>query len=182
MMNAISHLEAWITRSTRVLASIGFLGLLLICVAVTVDILLRKFANAPIRGLGDFQELIGVVAVASCFPLVLAERGCISFRFIGTTLGERAALWLDAFGSGMLLLFVSLIGWQLVLYTSDLLLSGRTTSHLNLPVAPCWILATTLTLLCIPVQLAAFVQDLARAVSNTAPVSPDGQAMGEGVL
>lgn len=181
-MDAISRLEAWITRSARVLASIGFLGLLLICMAVTVDILLRKFANAPIRGLGDFQELIGVVAVASCFPLVCAERGCISFRFLGTSLGERAALWFDAFGSALLLLFVALIGWQLTIYTGDLLQSGRTTSHLNMPVAPCWILATALTLLCIPVQLAALVQDVVRAVSNTAPASLDGQAMGEGAL
>lgn len=182
MMGAISRLEAWVTRSTRFLASIGFLGLLLICMAVTIDILLRKFANAPIRGLGDFQELIGVVAVASCFPLVLAERGCISFRFLGTSLGERTALWFDAFGSALLLLFVALIGWQLVLYTGELMQSGRTTPHLNLPVAPCWMLATALALLCIPVQLAALVQDVARAVTNTSPVSLEGQIASEVTL
>lgn len=181
-MEAMLRLETSIVRWTRTIAALGFFGLLLVAMAITADVLLRKLANAPIRGLGDVQELVGVIALAASFPLVVAKRGSIAFRFLGTSLGKAPTLWLDALGAGLMLLYVSLIGWQLTLYTIDLLETGRTTWLLGLPVAPFWMLATGLVLLCIPVQVAAVVLDLARAVSGRLPAAQVEQLIGEAQL
>jgi hypothetical protein len=47
--------------------------------------------------------------------------------------------------------------------------SGRTSWQLRIHVAPYWTVATALVLLCIPVQLTAFLIDLLRAASGVAP-------------
>jgi hypothetical protein len=104
--------------------------------------------------------------IATCFPLVVAERQNISIRFLGAAVGTRGSLWLDAFGSAALLAFVAAMGWQLALHTADLAESGRTTWDLRLSVTPAWVVATAVVLLCIPIQAIAFVADLARAIAG----------------
>src|SRR5688500_16159156 len=113
-----------------------------------LDVLLRWIANAPIKGLHDINGLAIAIVIASCFPLVVAERRNISIRFLGEALGAGASRWLEALGSAALLAFVAAIGWQLALYTLGLAESGRTTWHLRLPVTPAWTVATAVVLLC----------------------------------
>ncbi len=172
-MALVYRLEAWIGRWTRAIAVAGFLGLLAVAALVTLDVLLRWIANAPIKGLNDVNGLVVAIVIASCLPLVIAQRQNISIRFLGDALGAGAARWLEALGSAALLVFVILVGWQLALYTAGLAEAGRTTWHLRLPLAPWWSVATAIVLLCIPAQAIAFVADLARAARG-APESRDG--------
>jgi TRAP-type C4-dicarboxylate transport system permease small subunit len=165
-MRLVFRLEERISRWTRAIAVAGFVGLLAVAVMTMVDVLLRWTANAPIKGLNDINGLVVAIVIASCLPLVVAERQNISIRFLGDALGAGAARWLEALGSGALLAFVALVGWQLVLYTAGLAESGRTTWHLRIPVTPYWSVAAGVVLLCIPAQAIAFVADVVRAATG----------------
>ena len=171
-MQQLLRLQALIGRWTRAIATIGFVGLLLVALLTTVDVLLRWAAKMPIRGLMDINQLVFIIGVASCMPLVVAEKGNISIRFVGEKIGPRTAAWLDAFASAALLAFVAMIGWQLVVHTMEVMASKRTTWHLRIQVAPYWTIATALVLMCIPVQLVAFLIDLLHAVTGVALPEP----------
>jgi len=162
----VFRLEERIGRWTRAIAVAGFVGLIGMSLATTVDVLLRWLANAPIKGLNDINGLVVAIVIASCLPLVIAERQNISIRFLGDALGAAPSRWLEALGSAALLAFVALVGWQLVLYTVGMAESGRTTWHLRIPVTPYWSVATAIVLLCIPAQAIAFAADVARAIEG----------------
>jgi TRAP-type C4-dicarboxylate transport system permease small subunit len=175
IMGLVFRLESRIIRGTRAIAVVGFTGLLAVAVTTMLDVLLRWVANAPIKGLNDINGLAVAIVIASCLPLVVAQRQNISIRFLGEAAGPAAARWLDAFGSGALLAFVALIGWQLAMYTAGLAESGRTTWHLRIPVTPYWSVATGVVLLCVPAQAIAFVADVVRAFGGT-PSDPGSEA------
>jgi TRAP-type transport system small permease protein len=179
MMRSLLRIQVLIGKWTRALASVGFVALLLLAVLTTVDVLMRWFAGATIRGLMDINQLVFIIGVASCLPLVVAEKGNISIRFLGESIHPRVAAWLDVFAAAALLLFVALIGWELVMYVIELFQSGRTTWQLRIQVAPYWTVATVLVLLCIPVQLTAFLIDLLHAITGVAP--PQQQAAAPGI-
>jgi TRAP-type C4-dicarboxylate transport system permease small subunit len=165
-MQLVFRLEGWIGRWTRAIAVAGFLGLLAVAALTTLDVLLRWIANAPIKGLNDVNGLVVAIVIASCLPLVIAQRQNISIRFLGDALGAAPSRWLEAVGSAALLVFVTLVGWQLIVYTAGLAESGRTTWHLRIPLTPWWSVATAIVLLCIPAQTVALAADLARAVDG----------------
>ena len=180
-MSLVFRLEERIGRWTRAIAVAGFVGLLLVAVATTVDVLLRWIANAPIKGLNDVSGLVIAIVIASCLPLVIAERQNISIRFLGDALGAAPSRWLEALGSAALLGFVALVGWQLVLHTMGMAESGRTTWHLRIPVTPWWSIATAIVLLCIPAQAIALVADVVRAATGApAPRPRDPEPWDEG--
>jgi TRAP-type C4-dicarboxylate transport system permease small subunit len=168
-MSFVFQLESRIIRGTRALAVVGFIALLLVALTTMVDVALRWLASAPIKGLNDINGLAVAIVIASCLPLVVAQRQNISIRFLGEAAGPAAARWLDAFGSAALLAFVALIAWQLAMHTAGMAESGRTTWHLRIAVTPYWTVATILVALCVPAQAIAFVADVARAITGAPP-------------
>jgi TRAP-type C4-dicarboxylate transport system permease small subunit len=179
-VQALARAEARIGIWSRNVALLGVVALLAVAAGTLLDVLLRWVANSPIKGLNDINGLFAPIVIAACLPLVLAHRQNISIRFLGDWLGPRASLWLDALGSVLLFVFIALVAWQLTLYTDELWRAKRTTWQLLIPVAPWWTLACGLVLLCVPVQLAAMLTDLARAVTGTPrPESKHGE---EGVV
>jgi TRAP-type C4-dicarboxylate transport system permease small subunit len=178
-MSLVFRLEQRIARWTRSIAIVGFVGLLVVALMTMADVALRWIANAPIKGLNDLNGLAVAIVIASCLPLVVAQRQNISIRFLGDAAGPGVARWLDAFGSGALLAFVALIGWQLAMYTTGMAESGRTTWHLRIPVTPYWSVATGVVLLCVPAQAIAFLADVVRAATG-APRAADRDAENAG--
>jgi len=170
-------LESRAVRWTRLVALVGALGLLFQSLATLLDVSLRWGFNAPIKGLNDIVGLAVAIVLAACFPIVVAQRQNITIRFLSHAVGPRIARWLDAAGSLAMLAFVSVIGWQLAVYTGELAVSGRTTWLLRIPVTPYWAVATAVALLCIPVQAIAFAADVARAICGGPPAREVG--MGE---
>lgn len=175
-MSLVFRLEGTIIRATRAIAVVGFVALLAVALGTMLDVLLRWVANAPIKGLNDINGLAVAIVIASCLPLVVAQRQNISIRFLGEAAGPGVARWLDALGSGALLAFVVLIGWQLTMHTMGLAESGRTTWHLRIPVTPYWSVATGVVLLCVPAQAIAFAADVVRAITGAPPRAPEDDA------
>ena len=172
-MDLLLRLERFIIFWTRALALAGFVGLVVTSLSTTIDVLLRWLANSPIKGLPDVISLAVVIVIATSFPVVIAQRQNITIRFLGDVIGPRVALWFDAFGSVVLLVFIALVGWQVSVYAGELIASGRTTWQLRIPSGPYWLAAAAIVLLCVPIQAVAVVADVVRAVTG-APRAREG--------
>lgn len=179
-MKSLDRLQRLVSRWARGIAAVGLAALLFQALATAGDPLLRWLANRPIHGLSDITGLASVMVIAACFPVIVAQRGNITIRFLGRALPARAALWVDAFGSCALLAFLGMIGVQLALYTGELAASGRTTWLLRIPVAPYWIVATALVVLSVFAQAVNVAADVARAVTGERPREESFSGFGGG--
>lgn len=156
-------LESEIIRRARTISLIGLAGLLLLAGITVGEVLLRWLFSYPIQGVSDVSRLIVSIVIASCFPVVSAERRHITVRAIGTMLGPRINHLLEAFGAFVTLVIFCLMTWQLWLYANELAASNQTTWLVMWPLAPWWRVATILLGLCVPIQLIAFLVSLKSA-------------------
>ncbi|MEW6667332.1 MAG: TRAP transporter small permease [Thermodesulfobacteriota bacterium] len=174
-MHASSEPGSMITRWTRVISLIGLFGLLVLAFITVFEVLLRWIFHKAIASVSDISILVITVAIASCFPLVFAQRGNITIRMVGSMLGPRVSMLLDAFGSLVGIGIFSLLTWQLWIYANNLALRNETTMMVLLPLAPWYRAATALLALCIPTQAIVFFDQVRSAVSG--PVVPDREAI-----
>lgn len=152
-------------QATRLMALLGFFGLLVLALMTTADILLRWLLNQPIYGVNDVSAIVMAVVIAACLPANLAQRQNITVTFLGSALGSRGSAALDAFGGIVTLLFITVLAWRFIPYSSEIARSGQTTWVLKLPVAPAWWVATALLMLSVPVQIVVVASDIARALA-----------------
>lgn len=160
-------MESLTIRWTRVISLIGLIGLLVLAGITVVEALMRWLLDLPIVAVPDVSPFVITVAIASCFPLVFAERRNITVRLVGNILGPRPSMLLEAFGSLVAILIFSLMTWQLWVYTGEVAASNETTIAVQLPVAPWYRAATILVALCIPVQVLVFLGQMKSAFTST---------------
>lgn len=153
---------------------IGLIGLLILASITVCEVLLRWLLDFPILFISDVSSLAITVAMASCFPLVFAERRNITIQLVGTLLGPRIHKILQAFGYLVSIGIFSLMTWQLWIYTGDLAASNETTIAVRLSIAPWYRVSTVLVAFCIPVQILVFF-DLVKS-ALTSHGSPDRKA------
>lgn len=175
------HVWRPIVQLSRLLALVGFCGLLLLALMTTLDILMRWLLNMPLHGVNDISAVALAVVIAACLPANLAERNNVTVDILGNYLGARAKAALDAFGSFFTLVFVSLMAWRFVLYAQEVSASGQTTWVLKLPIAWAWWTTTAFIILSVPTQCAVLISDLMEAWSRPA-VSGDEQNDGSASL
>lgn len=156
-------LEMEIIRGARVISLIGLVGLLVLSVITVGEVLLRWLFKYPIPGVYDLSQLVVIIVIASCLPLVCAERNHITVRLLGTILGKRANELLEAFGALITMIIFGLMAWQLWIYASELAASNQTTWLILMPVSPWWKAATILIVLCFPIQMVTFYISLKSA-------------------
>lgn len=167
----LSKLDAWNIHLTRGVALLGLAALMVIASATLVDIVARWIFSAPIAGVYDLSRLFITVAMAACFPAALASRQNIRVTFLADMLPGAFDRLCELFASVVTLAFFTLLAWQLVGYSADLIRSGETTFILRMRVAPWWVVTTGLFLLCIPVQLLVVVIDALRLFGRGQPPS-----------
>ena len=151
-MSSRSTLESRIIRWSRVVSLIGVVGLLGLSALTVTEALLRWIFNFPIPCIPDVSPLIIAVAVASCFPLLFAERQNITVRLLGQFLGQRVYLLLEAFGYLVSIGIFSLLIWKLWVLTDGIAAGNQTTVVVRMPVAPWYRAVSLLLALCIPIQ------------------------------
>ena len=155
-MNPKRTLELEIIRCTRVISLIGLGGMLVIAGVIVGEVLLRWILKYPIPGVYDLSQLVVIIIIASCLPLVCAERNHITVRLLGTILGKRANEIFEAFGALITMIIFGLMAWQLWIYTNELAASNQTTWLVLLPISPWWRVGTILIALCFPIQMVNF--------------------------
>jgi TRAP-type C4-dicarboxylate transport system permease small subunit len=137
-MRALARLGADALRFAHALAAVAVLGLLLLALGTTLDVVLRYGFASPIRGFADVVGLAGAVLLSACMPYVVASRGNIAIDFLGRALGPRAHSTLDLLGGLASFALFALMAWQYVAYAVDLRATGDTTPVLRWPVWPWW--------------------------------------------
>ena len=165
-MSSHDKLESETIRWARLISLIGLVGLLILAVMTVGEVLLRWLFDFPILGVADGSSLVITVSIASCFPLVFAERRSITVRVLGVSLGHRANTVLEAFGSLVVMIVFCLITWQLWVYTNQVAVSNQTTWVMLWPVAPWYRIATVLIALCIPAQAIVFFNQVRSAFGH----------------
>ena len=146
-MIAKKALEAKIAGWSRTISLIGLVGLLILALITVLEALSRSWFGFPIPGVGDISSLVITVAICACFPLVFAERGNITVRFVVDALGPRGKAVLECFGTLMSMAVFCLLAWQLWIYSNELVESNATTWIILWPTAPWWYVATFLVCL-----------------------------------
>ena len=145
-----------IIRWARGISLIGLAGLLVLAGITVGEVFLRWLFKYPIPGVYDLSQLVVIIVIASCLPLVCAERNHITVRLLGTMLGKRVNDILEAFGALITMIIFGLLVWQLWIYANELATSKQTTWLVLLPISPWWRIATILIALCIPIQMVNF--------------------------
>lgn len=141
---------------SRLAATIGLIGLLMLAFAAVCDVVMRWLFSSPIYGLSDLSELVTPAIVASCFPATIAMRQNITIRFLGASLPARGGQAVELFGQLVTVLVLAAITWEVGRYSLNSFNNMQTTWLLRLPVWPGWFLTTGLMAMCVPIQLGEF--------------------------
>lgn len=136
----------------RVLALVGFTGLLVLALMTTSDVLMRWLFKAPLQGVNDVSSVVMAVVISACIPANLAMKQNIRVEVFGSIAGPRTKALLEVFSSALTFALIALMAWQFVGYVDALKANGDRTWVLGWQVWPWWSVATVM------LWLAAFVQ------------------------
>lgn len=156
----MQRLERQFLLISRGAAIIGVLFLLMIAALSVADILTREATGHPIRGAGDFAELLIIVVIASCFPAGLLERRQVKVTFLGATLPPMANRALEVFGALLTGLMFLAMAYYVTLHAQRLSESAEFTMVLNWPIAPWWWVASVCFWICVPAQMFVTVAEI----------------------
>src|SRR5580765_1097678 len=133
----LAALERLTLSATRALSVLGLIALMGLAAMTLADGLLRWLAHRPIEGVRDIGGLAIAVAIASCLPVVLVERGNIAIR-LGGLVHPSLARVLDAIAAVAVCAVLAAAAWQLWIYAAKLARGHETTFVLQIPTAPFW--------------------------------------------
>jgi hypothetical protein len=157
-MSTERTLQGKIILWTRWLSVIGLVGLLVTAVLIVSDGLSRLLFAYAIPGIFDISQLMIVIAVSSCLPVVCAELRQITIRFL--SLGPRVNKLLEAFGAFVTMIIFGLMALELWIYSNELAAGNQTTWLVHIPLSPWWKAVAILIALCFPIQMVIFFNTL----------------------
>ena len=156
----MQRLERQFLFISRGAAIIGVLFLLMISALSVIDIITREITGQPIRGAGDFAELLIIIVIAACFPAGLLERRQIKVTFLGAALPRPLYRALEVFGALMTGLMFLAMAYYVTLHAQRLSESQEFTMVLNWPLAPWWWVAAICFWICVPAQMFVTVAEI----------------------
>lgn len=137
---------------TRVLATAGVITIIGGAFLTLFDVGLRTLASTTIRGLNEILILCFGVAIAACLPSGAARGVHLTLDLLTARLSPRSARAAAMFGRFALLLFLILVGTELLRLAMTYYARGQSTTILHWPVAPFYFAMSGLVLFCVPVQ------------------------------
>jgi len=156
----LAALERLTLTATRALSVVGLIALMGLATMTLADGLLRWLLNRPIEGVRDLGGLAIAVAIASCLPVVLSERGNITIR-LGASLDPLLGRVLDALAALAVAAILAAVAWQIWIYAAKLGHARETTFVLQIPVAPFWYGVDVILWFAVLVQLVVAARDWA---------------------
>lgn len=178
----MENIERRARGASRVVALIGFFGLLVLAGMTTIDILLRWLFNAPIHGVNDVSSVVMAIVIAACIPANLAMKQNISVEVLGSIGGVRLRRLLDVVASLFTLVFVVLMAWRFLPYAEGLRETGERTWVLGWPIWPWWMAASALMIAAAVVQALVTISDIDALVSGRPDSEPSEPTGGDAIL
>lgn len=121
---------------SRNAAFIGVLAMLALVFATIADVLMRWLFSQPIVGLNEIVGMGTGVAVAATFPAGAMQRVNLTIELLQNMLPKTAIGWLKVVAHTSLLVFYTLMAWQVLLYAIKLNERAAETVYLKMPTAP----------------------------------------------
>ena len=169
-------------QASRWLALLGFVGLFVLALMTTLDVLMRWLFSAPIHGVNDVSAVVMAVVISSCIPANLALRKNISVEILGGVLGAGATRLFSAFASLVVFALIAAMAWQFAPFTQGMYESGRQTWVLAWPVWPWWLVATLMLIFAALIQLTNVARDVTSLMTGHSKDKPeDGPKSGDPV-
>ncbi|MBT3553464.1 MAG: TRAP transporter small permease subunit [Rhodospirillaceae bacterium] len=162
----------------RVVACIGFTGLVILSLLTMVDGVSRWLSLPRIPGFLDISEVVYAIVITSCFPALLIRDHNVTIRFLGKAVGGRTNYWLEFFGNVLTLAFFTILVWQFYLLTLDLQANNRVSPTLEFPIAPWWWITSIIMTITVPVQVLVVFDSLYSAIFGVASRLPKDEAEG----
>ncbi|WP_108260879.1 TRAP transporter small permease subunit [Mangrovicoccus ximenensis] len=99
--------HAGLEKVARAAAIAGGLGMILVAVMITIDVILRKFTPVTLGGATEIAGFVFAAATAVAYPYALIDRANIRIDPVYTHLPPRIRAVLDAVAMVLLLIFVA---------------------------------------------------------------------------
>ncbi len=163
----------------RLVACIGFAGLVLVAMLTMVDGIGRWLTLPRIPGFGDIAQISYAIVIASCFPSLLIRDQNVVIRFLGKAVKGRTNYVLEVFGNILTLAFFAILVWQFYFLTLDLQINNRTSPTLEFPIAIWWWVISIIMTITVPVQVLVVFDSIYSAIFNKPTRLP--KEVGEGV-
>ena len=161
----LDHTERWLERSVRPLASVGVLGMLIAAGVTVANVLLRWLAGTGVLGLNEITSMVFGVAIAACLPAGTAGGVHLKIDIFARWLTGRLAIWLDVFGSVLLLIFFAILTQRLSIFAGTLYTQARTTVLLGWPMAPFMFVVVGLLAISTLVQAVIAINKVRQAIA-----------------
>jgi TRAP-type C4-dicarboxylate transport system permease small subunit len=162
----------------RVVACIGFTGLVLVALLTMVDGIGRWLTLPRIPGFGDIAQISYAIVIASCFPSLLIRDQNVVIRFLGKAIKGQVNYCLEVFGNILTLAFFAILVWQFYFLTLDLQVNNRTSPTLEFPIAIWWWIISIIMTITVPVQLLVVIDSIYSAIFNVPSRLPKEDAEG----
>jgi len=162
----------------RLVACIGFTGLVLVAMLTMIDGVGRWLTLPRIPGFNDIAQISYAIVISSCFPSLLLRDQNVVIRFLGKGIKGRTNYWLEAFGNLLTLAFFGILVWQFYLLTIDLQVSNRTSPTLEFPIAPWWWIISIIMTITVPVQVLVVFDSFYSAIFNLPTRLPKEESEG----
>lgn len=162
----------------RLVACIGFTGLVLVALLTMVDGVGRWLTLPRIPGFGDIAQISYAIVIASCFPSLLLRDQNVVIRFLGQAVKGRTNYCLEVFGNILTLAFFAILVWQFYFLTLDLQVNNRTSPTLEFPIAIWWWIISIIMTITVPVQLLVVIDSIYSAIFNVPSRLPKEDAEG----
>ena len=124
------------------LAGAGVVGLLLLAIGTSLDVLMRYAFAHPIRGFVDVIPLAGAVSLAACMPYAVTSRSHISVDILGQHVVPRWSHFLDILGHLLTVLVFAVMTWQLFAFAKEAMETGESMPILRWAIWPWWAAVT----------------------------------------
>ena len=150
-INLLSHRFNWIAAG----------AIVAMMLLTSTDVILRFFRH-PIPGTYEIVGLLGAVVVAFSLAYTSVEKGHIAVDFLVQKFPRNVQLFITAMNDLISTFLFGLIGWQSILYASELKQSGEVSLTIQAPIYPfVYGIAVGCGLLCF-VLLLEFIKSLKR--------------------
>jgi TRAP-type C4-dicarboxylate transport system permease small subunit len=177
-MDNFTHNSRRLSNYLRIVACIGFTGLVILSLLTMVDGVSRWLALPRIPGFLDISEIVYAIVITTCFPALLIRDHNVTIRFLGKAVGGRTNYWLEFFGNLLTLVFFAVLVWQFYFFTLDLQANNRTSPTLEFPVAPWWWITSIIMTITVPVQVLVVFDSLYSALFRVPSRLPKEEAEG----
>jgi C4-dicarboxylate transporter DctM subunit len=178
-LRALDELDIRLQALTRRIASAGVVGMLVISIVTTIDLLvLRGLLNKPLSGSNELLQTVFAVAIASVLASGFAQRANLNVDILQQWFSRRTAAWLELIGHLIFAVVLVLIAWRVGQQAATAAARGQQTVIMQLPLGPFLLAIAAFVAICAAVQMIVFLIELARTMTMSAQSSSPEQQPG----